>query len=104
MSPCPVSVLIATKNEERNLPRCLEPLCGWADEIVVVDSQSTDRTGEIAHSYGAEVVQYHYPGGWPKKRQWALDTYPFRNPWILILDAGARVLGLGARVPGVFVS
>ncbi len=86
-STCPVSVLIATRNEERNLDRCLESLRGWADEILVVDSQSTDRTLEIAASQGADVVQFHYQGGWPKKRQWALETYPFRNDWILILDA-----------------
>ena len=84
---CPVSVLIAAKNEERNLGRCLEGLRGWAGEVVVVDSQSTDRTVEIAKSYGATVLQFHYQGGWPKKRQWALDTYPFRHEWILILDA-----------------
>ncbi len=86
-APCPVAVLIATRNEERNLTRCLEPLGGWADEIVVVDSASTDRTVEIAESSGATVVQFRYQGGWPKKRQWALDTYAFRNPWILLLDS-----------------
>ncbi len=93
---CAVSVLIATKNEEKNLPRCLEALRGWADEILVVDSRSTDATPEIAARHGAEVVQFDYPGGWPKKRQWALDTYPFRNDWILILDAD-EVLGEEVR-------
>lgn len=86
-TPCPVSVMIATKNEERNLGRCLEALAGWADEIVVVDSQSTDRTVAIAEAFGALVLQFHYQGGWPKKRQWTLDTFDFRNEWVLILDA-----------------
>lgn len=85
--PTPISVLIPVRNEAHNLPRCLEALRGWADEIVVVDSGSTDATREIAESFGAKVIQFHYEGGWPKKRQWALNTYPFRNEWILLLDA-----------------
>ncbi|MBI2378467.1 MAG: glycosyltransferase family 2 protein [Deltaproteobacteria bacterium] len=83
----PLSVLIAARNEAANLPKCLAPLERWADEIVVVDSHSTDGTAELAERYGAQVLQFDYAGGWPKKRQWALDTFPFRNDWILILDA-----------------
>jgi glycosyltransferase involved in cell wall biosynthesis len=83
----PISVLIPTRNEARNLPRCFDALVGWADEIVVVDSQSTDATSELAESCGAHVLQFRYSGGWPKKRQWALDTFPWRNEWILLLDA-----------------
>jgi glycosyltransferase involved in cell wall biosynthesis len=83
----PISVLIAVRNEVRNLGRCLAPLVGWADEIVVVDSGSIDGTIELAESAGAQVVQFHYTGGWPKKRQWALDTHAWRNDWILLLDA-----------------
>jgi hypothetical protein len=82
----PVSVLIPSRNEAQNIGRCLASL-GWADEIVVVDSQSTDDTLRIAESFGAQTVQFGYEGGWPKKRQWALDTYLFRNDWILLLDA-----------------
>lgn len=83
----PVSVLIPARNEARNIGRCLAALAGWADEIVVVDSQSTDGTIELAEATGARVLQFHYQGGWPKKRQWALDTYAWRNDWILLLDA-----------------
>ena len=82
----PVSVIVAVRNEERNLPRCLESLAS-AGEVIVVDSLSTDRTGEIAREYGAEVVQFRYQGGWPKKRQWALDTLSFAHEWVLLLDA-----------------
>jgi glycosyltransferase involved in cell wall biosynthesis len=89
---CPLSVLIPTKNEERNLPECLDSVAGWADEIVLVDSQSTDSTLHIASSYGIEVLQFHYQGGWPRKRQWALDTYDWRNDWILLLDADEILL------------
>jgi glycosyltransferase involved in cell wall biosynthesis len=82
----PVSVIIPVYNEERNLPRCLEALRG-AGEIYVVDSGSTDETAEIARSFSAKVVQFHYSGGWPKKRQWAMNTLPLAYDWILLLDA-----------------
>lgn len=82
----PVSVIVATRNEEKNLPRCLEALRD-AGEVYVIDSGSTDATPEIARSFGAKVVQFHYKGGWPKKRQWAMDTLPLNFDWILLLDA-----------------
>ncbi|HET9407721.1 MAG TPA: glycosyltransferase family 2 protein [Candidatus Sulfotelmatobacter sp.] len=82
----PVSVIIAARNEERNLPSCLVAL-REAGEVYVIDSQSTDATPEIARSFGAKVVQFHYQGGWPKKRQWAMDTLPLAYDWILLLDA-----------------
>lgn len=82
----PVSVLVPVRNEERNLPRCLESLRDFG-EVYVLDSQSTDATCEIAIRYGAKVVQFFYAGGWPKKRQWAMDTLPLKYDWILLLDA-----------------
>jgi glycosyltransferase involved in cell wall biosynthesis len=82
----PVSVIVAVRNEARNLPRCLKSLLD-AGEVFVVDSQSTDETCSIAESFGAKVVQFHYQGGWPKKRQWAMDTLPIAYDWILLLDA-----------------
>src|SRR5258708_15797918 len=82
----PVSVIVPVRNEARNLPRCLESLAGFG-EIYVIDSQSTDDTVAIAQSRGAKVVQFRYAGGWPKKRQWAMDTLPFAYDWILLLDA-----------------
>lgn len=87
MSKAAVTVLIPTKNEAANLGRCLESLRGWAEAVVVVDSQSTDGTEEIARSAGARVVQFHYEGGWPKKRQWALDHCEIPTDWVLLLDA-----------------
>jgi glycosyltransferase involved in cell wall biosynthesis len=59
----------------------------WADEIFVVDSQSTDNSGPLAAAAGAQVVQFHFNGLWPKKKNWALDHLPFRHEWVLILDA-----------------
>jgi glycosyltransferase involved in cell wall biosynthesis len=82
----PVSVIIPVRNEAKNLPRCLRTL-GDAGEVVGVDSQSTDATVEIAREFGAQVVQFHCQGGWPKKRQWAMDTLPLVYEWILLLDA-----------------
>jgi glycosyltransferase involved in cell wall biosynthesis len=82
----PVSVLVPIKNEAENLPRCLGCV-QWADEIFVVDSQSTDGSPEIAQQHGANVVQFHFNGTWPKKKNWALEHLPFKNEWVLILDA-----------------
>jgi glycosyltransferase involved in cell wall biosynthesis len=82
----PLSVIIPVRNEAKNLPRCLQALADVA-EIYVIDSQSTDETVEIARAHGANVVQFHYQGGWPKKRQWAMNTLPFAFDWILLLDA-----------------
>ena len=82
----PVSVIIPARNEAGNLPRCLESLRG-VGEIYVIDSQSSDDTVEIARSFGAQVVQFHYAGGWPKKRQWAMDTLPLAYDWVFLLDA-----------------
>jgi len=82
----PVSVIVAARNEEKNLPRCLEAL-RQVGEVYVIDSQSTDSTPEIARTFGAKVVQFHYPGGWPKKRQWAMENLRFEYDWILLIDA-----------------
>jgi glycosyltransferase involved in cell wall biosynthesis len=82
----PVSVIVAARNEARNLPRCLEALHD-VGEVYVIDSRSTDATPDIARSFGAKVVQFHYQGGLPKKRQWAMETLPLAFDWILLLDA-----------------
>ena len=82
----PVSVIIPIRNEAANLPRCLACI-PWADEIFVVDSQSTDGSIQIAEAAGARVIQFEFNGTWPKKKNWALENLPFRNEWIFILDA-----------------
>ena len=86
----PVSVLIPAKNEEANLPACLESVA-QADEVFVVDSHSEDRSVEISESYGAHVVQFDFNGRWPKKKNWSLDNLPFRNEWVLIVDCDERI-------------
>ena len=82
----PVTVLIAAKNEAVNLAKCLAALRDFA-RVVVLDSHSTDGTIAIAAAHGAEVVQFDYRGGYPKKRQWALDALAIDTPWVLLLDA-----------------
>ena len=82
----PVSVLIPIKNEAENLPRCLESV-QWADEILVVDSHSTDGSAQIAEQHGAKVAQFDFNGTWPKKKNWALENLSFKNDWVFILDA-----------------
>src|SRR5262245_19657237 len=82
----PISVIIAAKDEAHNLAACLGSLRG-AGEVFIIDSQSRDQTTDLAHSFGAQVIQFHYHGGWPKKRQWALDNLPLSYDWVLLLDA-----------------
>ena len=103
----PVSVIIPVRNESQNLARCLESV-REAGEVYVIDSQSSDNTVEIARSFHANVVQFYYHGGWPKKRQWAMDTLPLAYDWVLLLDADEALtpeliseVGEAIRDPGV---
>ena len=81
-----ISVIVPVKNEAENLRRCL-PALAWADEVFVVDSQSCDETRVVAEEHGATVVQFRFNGFYPKKKNWALENLPFRNEWVLIVDA-----------------
>ena len=82
----PITVLIAAKDEAINLPRCLGALTP-ATRVLVLDSHSVDQTESIALHHGAEVVQFEYRGGYPKKRQWALENIDISTPWVMLLDA-----------------
>ena len=82
----PLSLIVPCKNEENNLRYCLESV-KWIDEVFIVDSNSEDGTEKIALEFGAKVVQFEYSGGWPKKKNWALENLAFSNDWVLILDA-----------------
>lgn len=90
MRPLPITALVLTKNEERAISGCLASL--WAfDQVVVVDSGSTDRTVEVAEAMGVETVQFSWNGRYPKKKQWAADHPAVRNDWVLHVDADERV-------------
>lgn len=86
----PITVLLAVKNEVVNLPKCLASL-KRAKSVIVLDSQSKDGTVAVARRWGAKVVQFHYKGGYPKKRQWALEHLKVNTPWILLIDADEEV-------------
>lgn len=79
------SVLILTLNEEQNLPNCLASL-GWCDDIVVLDSFSTDKTIEIAEAAGARVIQRRFDN-YAAQRNYGLNEIKFNYPWVLMLDA-----------------
>ena len=91
----PLSVLIPTKNEERNFEECIASVA-WADEIIVYDSHSTDDTIAIAETAGAKIVKRVFDT-FAVHKNWALDNVEFRHPWVLLLDADERVTDLLAK-------
>lgn len=91
-----ISVLILTKNEQQDLPGCLQSVA-WSDDIHVYDFHSTDRTVEIAREMGAHVHQRHdidttkaFGGNEGEYRTWGVRNIAFRHPWLLNLDADER--------------
>lgn len=88
----PLSVLVTTKNEEVNIERCLLSVHGFADQVFVLDSESTDRTVEIAERYAqVHTLAYDHSRIIPWIFQWGLDNLPLRNDWVLILEADQAV-------------
>jgi glycosyltransferase involved in cell wall biosynthesis len=86
--PVMISVLILTRNEQQDLPRCLQSVA-WSDDVHVFDSFSTDRTLEIARAHGAHIHQRAFDD-YATHRTAALATIPFRHPWVFLLDADER--------------
>jgi len=83
-----LSAVLITRNEEANLPACLASLAGLADEIVILDSESTDRTVAVAEAAGARVVRHRFDGfGAAKQRALELAI----GAWVLSVDADERV-------------
>jgi len=100
-----ISVLILTKNEEQDLPGCLESVA-WSDDVHVFDSGSTDGTQQLAEKAGALVTVRSYEQGQPifggdesAHRNWGLSHIRFKYPWVFYLDADERVTpGLAANI------
>ena len=86
----PLSVLVPVNNEAANLRDCLASV-SFAQEIVVVDSGSTDGTQAIAEAAGARVIQFAWNGKLPRKKNWALENVPWQHEWVLIIDADERI-------------
>ena len=84
-TPLPLSVVVLTFNEERNLPSCLDSVAGWAEQIFIVDSGSTDGTLAIAERCAAHVVTHAFESH-ARQWQWALSSLPL-DRWVLALDA-----------------
>lgn len=86
----PVTAVVLTFNEARNLDACLASLSAWTRQIIVVDSGSTDETLAIARRHGATIVTHAFESHAAQWR-WALDTLAVDTTWILGLDADQRV-------------
>ncbi|WP_411846124.1 glycosyltransferase family 2 protein [Roseibacillus persicicus] len=84
-----ISVLILTKNEQQDLPGCLESVA-WCDDVHVFDSESCDATVELAQAHGAHVTTRKFDG-YAKQRNAALKGIEFAHDWVLILDADERI-------------
>jgi glycosyltransferase involved in cell wall biosynthesis len=84
-----ISVLILTKNEEQDLPGCLQSV-QWSDDIHILDSCSTDRTRSIAETFGATVSVREFDD-FSKQRNFGLHGIPYKYNWLLILDADERI-------------
>jgi len=85
----PVSIFIQTLNEEDNLPGCLDSV-SWSDDIVVLDSLSTDRTKAICEERGCRFFERAYGGRGPHQN-WAMEHIDFRHKWVFYLDADERM-------------
>lgn len=81
-----VAVIVLTYNEEVNIAQALASVAGWANEIFILDSFSTDRTLDVARPYGCHIVQHAFED-YSKQRNYAIDHLPIQSGWILFLDA-----------------
>ena len=82
----PLSVLVLTKNEERNIGACLDSIAGWAADIVVVDSGSEDRTLDLCAVRGVRTV-FHAYADHRSQIGWGMTGIPWEHEWLLLLDA-----------------
>ena len=81
-----VAVIVLTYNEEPNIAQALESVKGWAREIFILDSFSTDQTLDIARPYGCHIAQHAFEN-YARQRNFAIDELPIQSEWVLFLDA-----------------
>ncbi len=86
MNKLPITVIIPVKNEELNLRICLSKLNAF-DEVLVVDSSSTDKTVQVAEEFNCQLINFEWNGRFPKKRNWTLRNVKIKHDWVLFLDA-----------------
>jgi glycosyltransferase involved in cell wall biosynthesis len=110
-----IAVVILTYNESIHLPRALNHITGFAQEIFVIDSYSTDNTVEIANSFGARVLQHPFENQ-ARQFQWAMDHAPITTEWVMRLDADEiieadlsreivqRLQSLPSEITGVYLN
>ena len=84
------SIVISVKNDATNLRLCLAELKAY-DDVIVVDSGSTDDTAKVVAEFGRLLVQFQWNGQFPKKRNWALKNLKLKHDWVLFLDADERM-------------
>ena len=84
-----ISIFILTLNEEQNVGQCLDSVADF-DDVVVLDSFSTDRTIELAKAKGAHVVQREFDN-WAAHQNWAMANLVFKHKWVFYLDADERM-------------
>ena len=84
-----ISILILTKNEEKDLPACLNSVA-FSDDVHVFDSFSDDQTIQIANDHGAKVTQRKFDN-WAAHQNWGLQNISFAHPWVFYIDADERV-------------
>ncbi|MBI2996198.1 MAG: glycosyltransferase family 2 protein [Candidatus Melainabacteria bacterium] len=85
----PISVIVLTFNEEKNIEACLKSVKDFVEEIFVVDSFSTDKTLGIVKKYTNNIFQHEFKN-YGKQRNWALKNLPIKTRWVLNLDADHR--------------
>jgi len=115
-SKLPVSVLILTYNEEKHIPRAIRSVQPFANQVLVIDSYSTDRTVEIARAMGALVLQHEWENNHSRQLNWGIDSHQITGTWVMRLDAdeyvtpdlareiAARLPAVGDNVSGIYLN
>ena len=85
-----IAIIILTHNEEKNIAQALQSVQSWTKQMFVLDSFSSDRTLEIAQTYGAICCQHRF-NSFDEQRNYALEQLPISTEWVFFLDADERI-------------